>query len=155
MPPGYRLGALEMLCRYLQFPQRVPFVVEKMPWCPCPFVVKENRPVFCLLTWPSWATGLGKLLVYFLGCTEPVCWCKAASALAPLRSYDEVTMGGVQCTRLLSGQTQSAWILHSFWPWMKGQERKSEKLPFPYFKTTFFPLINFKVKEPLIFLLLL
>ena len=38
MPPGHCLCApLKCSSRNLQFPHRVPFTEEKMPWCPCPF----------------------------------------------------------------------------------------------------------------------
>ena len=34
--------------RNLQFPSRVPFTKEKMPWCPCPFINDAYRPVLPL-----------------------------------------------------------------------------------------------------------
>ena len=48
--PGHCLGALDIhlySSRNLQFPHRVPFTKEKMPWCPCPFKNEAYRPA-CL-----------------------------------------------------------------------------------------------------------
>ena len=50
--PGHCLGALEMFCRNLQFPHRVPFTKEKMPWCPCPFKNKAQALCF-VITGPN------------------------------------------------------------------------------------------------------
>ena len=46
MPPGHCLGALTKKCssRNLQFPHRVPFNNDKMPWCPRPFKNAANKP---------------------------------------------------------------------------------------------------------------
>ena len=38
------LVPLKCSSRHLQFPHRVPFAKEKMPWCPCPFKNEAYRP---------------------------------------------------------------------------------------------------------------
>ena len=42
-PWSYCLGALEMQHKNVQFPHKVPFTNEKMPWCPYPFKTKHTR----------------------------------------------------------------------------------------------------------------
>ena len=37
---------LKCSSRNWQFPQRVPFIKEKMPWCPCPFKNEAYMPVW-------------------------------------------------------------------------------------------------------------
>ena len=44
-PLDIALVPLKCSCRNLSFPQRVPFIEEKIPWWPCPFKIKAYRKV--------------------------------------------------------------------------------------------------------------
>ena len=61
LPLAIALVPLKCSSRNLQFPHRVPFAKEKMPWCPCKN--EAYRPAYTLFT--------NKALNY-----SPVCFCK-------------------------------------------------------------------------------
>ena len=44
LPLAIALVPLKCSSRNLQFPHRVPFAKEKMPWCPCPFKNEAYSP---------------------------------------------------------------------------------------------------------------
>ena len=54
-PLAIALVPLKGSSRNLQFPHRVPFAKEKMPWCPCLFKNEAYRPVPCC-TWSQHET---------------------------------------------------------------------------------------------------
>ena len=49
LPLAIALVPLKCSSRNLQFPHRVPFAKEKMPWCPCPFKNEAYSPVTQIL----------------------------------------------------------------------------------------------------------